>query len=69
MKIKIPHSLYRDGKKYSLYMEYAPDTERHCWKVSYVGDHGIIFSEKDPDLRIIEEKVFDFIKKNTIEFD
>lgn len=69
MKIKIPHSLYRYGKKYLLYMEYAPDTDCHCWRVSYVGDFGILFSAKDPDLRNIEDQVFDFIKTNTIDYD
>ncbi len=70
MKVRVPHTLYKDHEMYTLFIDYAPHKEkRHLWQITYVGDHGILFKEEDKELRVLEDKVFEFIKMNNLEYE
>ena len=70
MKVKVPHTLYKDHEEYSLFIDYAPHKETgYLWQITYVGDHGILFKEADKELRVLEDQVFDFIKTNNLDYE
>jgi hypothetical protein len=70
MKVKVPHALYKDQEKYSLFIDYAPHNESgYLWRITYVGEHGILFKEEDKELRVLEDKVFEFVKTNNLDYE
>ena len=69
MKLIVPHYVYKEGEKYSLFLTYAPGDKCHMWTLSYVGDHGILTIIKNESLRAAEEKAIAFIKEENLEYD